>query len=265
MKYAQKPPIGTPLDHSNNLTNGLLWFAPLWENVGNKVYDVVGNVNLPFTGAIPWKSGALGSGLSFTSTTMYANAVIPPYLELHPPITLVMGVRFLGTFPTGGATIFGLLPSNTGAAQYTAAAFVAASATTMNGYSSNSGAYTSGLVLTPTAGVDYVICMTVFTSTFVMYAYNAFTGALTYKSIASSGTNAPVYSATACVTIGDAGGSNRASNELIYFAGIYNRALSQAETAQWGTNPWQIFGNERLLYVPPSVPTSYPSGLLMAS
>ncbi len=42
----QKPTIGTQIDRTQSLANGLVWFAPLWEGGGQSIADVIGNVDL---------------------------------------------------------------------------------------------------------------------------------------------------------------------------------------------------------------------------
>ena len=63
----QKPPIGTEIDHTHPLVNGLVWLAPLWESGGTSVADVIAGVNLGFTGSPPWvaeRTPATGAGLA---------------------------------------------------------------------------------------------------------------------------------------------------------------------------------------------------------
>ena len=57
----QKPPIGTPLDLTNSLTEGLAWFVPQWEGGGSKVVDIIGGVNLPIGAGPSWRAGAFAN------------------------------------------------------------------------------------------------------------------------------------------------------------------------------------------------------------
>ena len=96
MVYTTKPPVGTQLDFSNPLNNGL---AALWifnEGTGNRVYDLSGNANngtliniaSPPTTISGWNPGRLGPCISVDGINDYINVGQPPSLMFTGAMTV---------------------------------------------------------------------------------------------------------------------------------------------------------------------------------
>jgi hypothetical protein len=242
---SQKPPIGTPLDRTHPLLNGLLWYAPFSEGGGTRVIDLIGGVNLTTSGGPVWVPGSspmTGAELSLTSTSMGANnAILPATLKLQPPVTLVCGFRRIG-IPTSSSLIFGTYPNNTGAAPYNAYSIYYSNTVNLAIGSSNSSNYpSSGNTFTPTTGIDYVLVAVFNPTTYTFYVYPLPSGVPSVYSGSWGVTIGPVYSSTALIGCGANAGAARNLNGNVWFAGMYSRALSAIEAAAWGRNPWQIF------------------------
>src|SRR5271154_6092158 len=106
-RWPYKPPIGYEIDAEHPLAQGLVFFVPVWEGSGSSATDIVGGLTLPLTGAA-WSAGASG-GLSFTTTSSYAQATAPSSIHLPGPATIAIGLRQLSGTVTNGAYIGGIL------------------------------------------------------------------------------------------------------------------------------------------------------------
>lgn len=92
--YFQKPPLGTPLDWSNPLNDGLVMHLAMNEGHGDKVQDLSLNGNhgtlhnfaFPPTVASGWNPGQTGVGLNFDGANDYISVPIDA-LDLQTPLT----------------------------------------------------------------------------------------------------------------------------------------------------------------------------------
>ena len=248
----QKPPIGTQIDHTNALANGLVWFAPLWESGGTSVADAISGMTLGFTGSPPWVPGnspAFGAGLKFNTSNYYANATLPKGLQLQAPVTLIAGIKQLGYAYQGQSPYLVIANSNSSSGPTRTSAFSLAA----------NGTYglelTSGITASPynnfvTAGVSltnnvpYVVVAVFAVSAWTLYAFPQTGSSPPLVAGPTAWTNSltgVTYGTGANIGIGGAPYWGTYVNANVFFGAVYNRALSSAEAAAWGANPWQVF------------------------
>lgn len=246
--WKQKPPIGTPLDRTNPLTQGLVFFCPFWENGSNSVVDVVNNIALPFTNSPVWQPGGspqTGGGLFLNTTTQRAGSVLPPILQLQPPMTLVLCFRPVGVI-SNTSNLFGLYLNSSGAAAF--GNFIRWTAGTGGntgnvGYlvANSSGASSVTQTVGPVVvGSDYLMILSLGVTSSSCY----FMPLLGKPSITNNnyGFSAnSVYTGTSQVTFGASPGYTAISRARIHFGGIYSRALTMSQASSLASNPWQIF------------------------
>jgi hypothetical protein len=249
----QKPPIGTQIDHTHTLANGLVWLAPLWESGGTSVADPVGGVNLAFTGSAPWVPGsspATGAGLRFNTTNNYASALLPSRLQIQAPATLIVGATQLGGANGGQCPYLSLSTISTSVPQYGAVFGLCANGTFGPQLLSGVGAGTHFNNVTvnssaiPANNVPYVLVAVFGVSSWTFYAFPQSGSSLPLITGPTAWTyplTGVTYLSTATLGFGGSPDWGSYVNANIYFGAIYNRALTAGEAAAWGRNPWQIF------------------------
>jgi hypothetical protein len=232
-RWAQKPPAGTASDRSHSLAQGLVFLAPLWDYGGGAVNDAIGGLVLPITAA-SWAVGAT-SGLSFTAATQYAQVATPGYLQLPGPMSIAVGYRVLST-SASNAPYFGTSYAATNVSPFNGVnigmRFNGAIALFYNGSTA------SGTV--PTVGVDYVSSGSVSSAAAVLYTNGVQAGTAAGAAV--------TYSASSLLAIGANTAFARNPAVLVYWAALWNRALSATEHARLGGDVnaiWRIFAPQR--------------------
>ena len=231
-RWQQKPPIGTPIDWSSPLAEGLVWHAPLWEGTGPTVYDVIGGTgggaNLAITGGATWSPGAtMGLSCAGTSGNVGASATLPVRLKLQPPYTIAVAFRRLGASIQYGS-LFGLWLNNTNANPPIAVAIEYNNTT--GGLSVVYGTQTASSGLSASIGTDHV-------AVFSMAPSSSTPSYLYLDGVAgtsSSYNGAATYLSTALIGLGNyASTSGFSSNSLIYWAAIWGEALPAKFVAEY--------------------------------
>jgi hypothetical protein len=238
-RWQQKPPQGTAVNQFLGLTQGLVGLYALNEWSGGTIVDGIGNLNLAtmgFGSTNPWASGT-AVGISLTVNGASANAPLPVDVQIQPPITLAVGYRQIGV-ANGNAPLCGIFYNNSNGAQF---AFEVASGASTIGLCIGVGGYAPSLTSASLALKDHVASASFFPSVPGQSLY--IDGALSGSS--GAGPAFASYSATSLVDIGSAGStySGRYCNALVYWVGVWNRALSDAEHALIGSSVnaiWQI-------------------------
>jgi hypothetical protein len=115
-RWPQKPPVGTAIDGSHGLAQGLVFLAALRDYGGGTAYDAVTGLALPIAGAA-WGAGVT-SGLSCTSTTARAQAACPASLQLPGPATIAVAYRYLADPGTTNTIYFGTSYTSTNTSPY---------------------------------------------------------------------------------------------------------------------------------------------------
>lgn len=233
-----KPPIGTPLDWSSELTHGLWYFAPCWEAGGSTIADVVQGMIATASGAtITWKPTGWTVGADLFGTTVNATTpALPASLQFTWPMTIVFGFRFNATEPAGSPILFGISYETGEASPYTIIGALAQSSTRLiktyvcNGTTSEN----FGSSGTLSASTDYV-----YGASMAAKAQTSYLNGVLNTSGTASWSN-PTWQSTSSVTFGTQLSSTNAQI-TISWAGIWNRVLSANEHAAIARNPWQIF------------------------
>jgi len=236
-----KPPIGTPLDWSNALTENLIAFYPCWEGGGSTVADVVNGLTATISGAT-WAAGSSSVYLNCNGANYNASVTLP--LSLQRPIsattyvTIACGFRYLTSeAPAGGfdSTIFGITYNSAQTTPYYYLQF-AQNSGTLRFQSSNAGsAFGSSSVGTMSAGKDYA-AVTSFRNGVQATTVN---GVLNTAS--TSNFWGPAYTATSQIMFGSGGNQSGCG---VYWGAIWARLLQPAEQlmiTQSINSIWQIF------------------------
>lgn len=257
MRWVQKPPVGTLIDRSHPLAQGLVAFWSLNEGTGAPT-DAVAGLGTLLEGGVAWGAGASGPGLQCTALGAGAYAILPPQLQLPYPLTIACGFRYLGGSPTGNANIFALESATSGSPINNARVTWNAGGSAITADIS-AEAYLGSYM--PAVGSETPLGLSVASSN-VMALY---AGGQSVYSTASAGGNAPSWTPTACACIGQIPGlSSRTAQGIVTWAGAWSRALSAAEHAALAANPWQLFAPPRdaarLSAVASGRRVSYPRG-----
>jgi len=157
-RWTTLPPIGTPLDRSYPLCQGLVYFAPIWEAGGPIVGDAAsGNAaSLALAGGATWAMGS-SPGLSCTSGTARAQANTPVPLQLNVPCAIALGFRSLGA-PTGNASLLGTTYASTSTSPYYGITIgISAAQVPLLFYGFGTGTSGVSANLTASTGRDYVV------------------------------------------------------------------------------------------------------------
>lgn len=242
--YQFKPTIGTPIDWTQPLAQGLQSFFVANETAGNTLYDATGNLNLAavnFGATNPWGSGPSGPGIvtnGAANTAGYA-ATLPTALRFGWPATIACAVRLPGS-PSTGARIFGLHTTNTSTAPFAAITIFSQSATQVGiGYATGGSGNFPATYATITQGLDYVFSLTVGPGGVAFYS----NGALVY-SAAGTGIS-PTWTANALMFLGNATYVSLVSAvSPLYWGGLWTgpaAAWSPAQHAAIGGGPSAIY------------------------
>jgi hypothetical protein len=228
-----KPPIGTPLDASSQLQRGLIYFVPFWEGTGTHLLDVVGALPHTFTNSPPWVAGQGGfpfCGLQLTASgARAATATLSAATQALCvwPMSIAVGFSVVSTSSVGN--LLALLGNSGNAA-------LSLQTTSTNGVQISFLNATTSSTLNKTGltsvGTASVASATVTASARTLY----FNG--NQVSTAASGISNPTLGATPTFTFGAAG---IVVDSIVYWAAVWNRALSAAEHTAVGQNIWQIF------------------------
>jgi hypothetical protein len=238
-RWTQKPPVGTLLDRSNSLTQGLYGFYALNEGTGRYINDATGNIALATSGGPTWETGTggLGLGCPGTSGSIGAAATVPSQYQFTNALTLAVGFRRLGATIQYG-NIFGLKPNSSNSSPYNTCNIL---------YNNTTGQFV--LYYSQGASQTNVVAGSVpTTSDSVASASVSSAGSSVYINGALS-TSVPnaftaAWTSTAQIQIGyQTGGSGETANSLFYWAAWWNRVLSATEHALIGSSInaiWQM-------------------------
>jgi hypothetical protein len=109
-----KPPLGSQIDWSHPLAEGLAACWLLNEQGGNQAFDLVGRLGIPLTGGATFGSASAsnktGYGLVMTGASALASATLPASLQLNGAISIVSKNVLIST-PASYAGIFGAIIS----------------------------------------------------------------------------------------------------------------------------------------------------------
>jgi hypothetical protein len=236
-RWAQKPPLGTPIDPSSQLAAGLAAFWAASEGTGPRIGDASGNGNAAaLAGGASWSAGANGPAVLFGGAPQYAQAADAPSLRISPSITLATLICPTAYNPHYSALIqkrdasnptvnynydFGLSPSGNPFFQF---------------YDTQYRNFTDTAVIplgawsTMAASVDAAAGLVRF------YFDGQPTSSMALTGTMPAGGTAPVQIGN--YTIGS--GPYNFSGSLSW-AAIWSRALQPAEHAALAANPWQVF------------------------
>lgn len=236
----RKPPPGARVDRTHPLARSLVAFWALNEAAGPTLFDATGRLPLTARNGPSWTSGPSGAAVQLVGNNPgpgYGNTLpatlLPPW-----PITLAVGVRFLGAAPAANDHLIGT--NYPGGAPYWSWDGYWAPSTGGLSFAYNTGSttfyqITSGHV--PPSNVDLVVAFEFGTTGLKLYV----NGALAYASAQTMGT-APLYGAAPPFQLGAPPGGTNAENHLAYWGGWWNRVLTGQEHAALAANPWPLFG-----------------------
>ena len=253
----QKPSIGTQLDRTHPLLSGLVWYAPCWENGGATAVDLIGGNNLTLVSGATWSPGGspfTGGGILLNTGTATATSGQWParFQTARGPYSVVCGFRWTGSTPGSYAGIFGLVANNGYGA--------GSGAIDIGWYGALSHLYALGVesTIALAAKTDYVVVMTVTPGSGTTQNASVYVnGVLAITAAAVSVSNSS-WNSTSCVFAGGIPGSgSRASATQFSWGGVYNRALSASEAAEWSFNPWQIFAPSHTIVDLGSIPAGF--------
>ena len=230
-----KPPIGTPLDASSELQRGLFYFAPMWEGGGQTFADVVNSQGGQVIGAATWGPGSSSTVLNCTAVGAYGVfGYIAPALNHGWPITMAVAIRTPAVLPSVVTAIFDITYDGMGTSPYDVIAIQWSSVGTI-GFAYNSAGSFGGVVgtFTPSPNTDYVLSLTITPTVQTLYV-----NGVAVQTTAAAVSN-PTWTSTSFAKIGGAGGTTAGCK--VYWAGLWNRALSPTEHAAAAQNIWQIF------------------------
>lgn len=225
-RWAQKPPVGTPLDGSSGLAGGLLGFWPCNEGSGGSAADA-GPYGLTAGSTSP--AWGVGPGPGVASLFL---ASVPPWLAISYPFVLAAGVRLTGT--PGDLIGYGTSAGGMG--------HVDATATTWQG-GADHGGFDWGVPTAPYLDRDLVMA-----GEFGNGVVRLWIGGQLIASTGSvAGTN-PFPTSNGLIQLV---GSPAA---IIDWVGFWGRSLTAAEHECLAANPWQIFRprGDLLRYAAPS-------------
>jgi len=229
-----KPPIGTPIDWGNSLSQGLYALYPLWEGGGKAASDVVNGLVATILSNAAWSPGSYSVGLNCPSNAQCAVATIPTYLQFGWPLTIAVGFRVILT--ESPPVIFAIRYNSADTTPFGIIEIYESSAGVLNYAGNQSGSFFSGATGgSIPAGKDYVASLSISSTSQKLYLNGAqiVTGS-------TSLTN-PNYSATSRFTIG---ASNNTCGCLYYWAAAWNRFLGPTEHAAIGSSVngiWPVF------------------------
>ena len=234
--HFQKPMLGTPLDWSNPLNNGLVMHLAMNEGHGDVVRDLSMNGNhgtlknmaFPPTAGSGWNPGQTGVGLNFDGTDDYVTCGNDPSLDITDAITISAWIR-----PESISDYDGIC----GRGGYDVGFWTAT--------------HSNGNVLFYLAGVrNWAI-----SGNSILYDGNWHFVAFTYDK--NDGSNNMVfYRDMYSQSETETGSFNSTPNidviigDPYNFAGaidqvrIYNRALTSKEVKDYYINPWQVYLDE---------------------
>jgi len=230
-----KPPIGTQLDLTNELVNGLFYFAPLWEAGGSTAADVAGRKYAAIT-APAWLAGTRSVALNCNSTSplRYATQTVPGSLQFAQwPATIAFGFRFMQGF-SGSPNFFGIQYKTSGVSPYRVICLFQYGSSTLGTLFNSAGtAKVGGPYYTFTVNTDYVVSFSVGNNNQDLYLNGTNISSLTNAILA------PDWDPTSRFVIGDPVVS--APGILVYWAGAWTRYLTPAQHAMLAQNVWQVF------------------------
>jgi len=226
-----KPMLGTPMDYSNPLTDGLIFYMPFNEATGNRVNDVSGNGHAgTFSSAsVTWASTLRGRAVKFDGTGDYIDCGAGFNLSA---ITLSAWVRcdsIVDSYPRiiGSEGDWSIYIHSTG----------------LMGWYGSGTDYAFSLVSFHDLrdGKWHHVCVTYGTDAYVRgYVDCVYVGSV----ILASGLDA-----SATVAIGGRVAGGRTLNGCVAEAAIYNRALSPSEIKSLYDDPYQLFAEDDIQYV----------------
>jgi len=261
-RWPQKPPVGTAIDGSHGLAQGLVFLAALWDYGGGTAYDAVTGLALPIAGAA-WGAGVT-SGLSCTSTTARAQAACPASLQLPGPATIAVAYRYLADPGTTNTIYFGTSYTSTNTSPYSSLQLGWHNTTDKAPalfYNSGGAFQQLNGTTAHVAGQDYVASASVQGGLQVLYLNGVPTGP-------TGGFAGPIaYGPAPQLAVGANTAYGRNPNALFYWAALWNRALSAEEHARLGGEinaVWRLFAPRRDVIWSSSTATgagvSYPRG-----
>jgi hypothetical protein len=253
ISQTQKPPIGTPLDRTSPLLNGLLWFSPCWENGGGVAADVIAGNSLvlaPSTTWLPGQSPQSGGGIGCLAAGR--GAVSGPWTSAYKPTgatgpwSLVCGVSWTGVAHSSFGEIFGITANNINTISSYPIKIQWSSTNNFFRIVTGSSALAAGSAAV-TANKLLVLVATLGSGGSVMYVNGSVVGS------AGVSTNTPLWSSGSGVWCGSSdpggAGTSLAAQTRFHFGAVYNRALSAGEAQAWTINPWQLFASSPSLAV----------------
>jgi hypothetical protein len=239
----QKPPVGTPLDRTAPLLNGLLWYSPGWENGGNQAADMIGGNGLTLASGTVWTPGTsprTGGGIG--CLTADQGALSGPwtiaYRPSQGPWTFVVGLSWTGATHGSFGEIFGVSSSNNGEANSVPLKIQWSGSSNFFRAVSGSSALAAGSTAI-TANTLIVLVVTANSSGSMMYANGILAGTGTVLQLANWGSGSGVW----CGSSDPSGSTSAAlaSQIRFHFGAVYNRVLSAGEAMAWYQNPWRLF------------------------
>ncbi len=230
----QKPPLGSMIDWSHPLAQGLVGCFLLNENGGLQIWDLVNKLSLPLDSGTVWGTASGGTGILHNAGSRGVHTLCPAPLLVNIPLTLLWQGWKIGTLSNFGP-IFGIDCHDGGSSPFNACNIsFNSSATGINCFNSATGgsnnhtySFASNIPSTGRAQIGFI------------WGPQGTGGAGSYQigyvnGLGGSGDSTQssglVTYASSKIRLGDDGGTN--PNILSEFALIYNVAQSD-QNMKW--------------------------------